>query len=311
MKIAETRFRRYSWFVLAYIILVILWGAYVRATGSGAGCGNHWPLCNGEVIPTSPELETLIEFSHRLTSGIGFIFVVILCIAAFRIFPPKSRIRYSATVSLFFMITEALVGAGLVLFGLVAEDDSFARAWVMAFHLVNTFLLLGSLTLCAWWTHDKRRLNLTQSKTIKRLLAFNLGLVLLVGISGAIAALGDTLFPSESLTEALRADFSTGSHLLIRLRIYHPLLAIILAVTLLPSAAYLAKKREDLKNLSLFTGFTILVQLAVGLINLVLLAPVSLQMLHLFIADLIWISLVILTASALAERKSTVGANFY
>ena len=56
---------RFAWFTVFYNVLVILWGALVRASGSGAGCGNHWPLCNGQVIPVSPGWHTVIEFTHR------------------------------------------------------------------------------------------------------------------------------------------------------------------------------------------------------------------------------------------------------
>jgi len=55
-------FAKAAWGVLAYSILVILWGAYVRISFSGDGCGDHWPLCHGEVIPTAPSVKTLIEF---------------------------------------------------------------------------------------------------------------------------------------------------------------------------------------------------------------------------------------------------------
>lgn len=126
------RFAIFSWSVLVYNLGIILWGAFVRASGSGAGCGSHWPLCNGEVIPRSPTVQTLIEFSHRLTSGVALILVVALTVAAFRAFPKRHIVRRGALFSLFFMLTEALVGAGLVLFSLVADNASIARAMFMS-----------------------------------------------------------------------------------------------------------------------------------------------------------------------------------
>ncbi|MCB0131087.1 MAG: COX15/CtaA family protein, partial [Caldilineaceae bacterium] len=138
------RFTIFAWAVLAYNIVVILWGAFVRATGSGAGCGSHWPLCNGEILPRATEVETLIEFSHRITSGIALIAVVVLLIWALRSYPRGHRVRRGAQASMFFMFTEALVGAGLVLFEYVAHNVSIARAYWMAGHLMNTFLLLAA-----------------------------------------------------------------------------------------------------------------------------------------------------------------------
>ena len=145
------RFAQYSWGVLAYNLLVILWGAFVRATGSGAGCGAHWPLCNGEVVPHTGRLATAIEFSHRLSSGLALILIVGLVVWAFRLYPRGHLVRRGASVSAFFLLTEALLGAGLVLFEYVAANVSVARAYWMAGHLINTFLLLAALTLTAWW----------------------------------------------------------------------------------------------------------------------------------------------------------------
>ena len=148
---SQQRFGRYAVGVVLYNIFVILWGAFVRATGSGAGCGDHWPDCNGEVIPWDAGTETLIEFTHRATSGLALLSTVVLIVWAFRAWPTRHRVRRAAAASMFFMVMEAAVGAALVLLELVAHNDSVARAWVMGAHLVNTFLLMGALTLTAWW----------------------------------------------------------------------------------------------------------------------------------------------------------------
>ena len=142
---------KYAWITLAYTVGVILWGAFVRASRSGAGCGAHWPLCNGVVIPRDPSIETIIEFSHRLTSGLALIAVVVLLGWVWRSCAPGHPARRGAAWSVFFMLTEAAVGAGLVLFEYVAENESIARAQWMAAHLVNTFFLLAWQTLTAWW----------------------------------------------------------------------------------------------------------------------------------------------------------------
>src|ERR1017187_2983546 len=85
------RFSQVAWGVLAYNMLVVLWGAFVRATGSGAGCGNRWPLCNGVIVPHAPRIETIIEFTHRATSGLALVSVAALCLWAFRLFPRGHR----------------------------------------------------------------------------------------------------------------------------------------------------------------------------------------------------------------------------
>src|ERR1044071_4013704 len=123
-KFGNARFARYAWGVLAYNVAVVLWGAYVRATGSGAGCGNHWPLCNGEVTPHSPAIATLIEFTHRATSGISLALVGLLVVWAFRAYPRRHRVRLGAALSLVFLLTEALIGAALVLLEHVAKNTS-------------------------------------------------------------------------------------------------------------------------------------------------------------------------------------------
>src|ERR671912_761132 len=95
-----TRLARFAWGVLSYNVAVIAWGAYVRATGSGAGCGEHWPLCNGTVIPRAPEIATIVEFSHRLTSGLALLAVVGLVAWTFRTRPRGDQSRTGAVLSL-------------------------------------------------------------------------------------------------------------------------------------------------------------------------------------------------------------------
>ena len=141
---------KYAWFVLAYTVLVILWGAFVRATGSGAGCGSHWPTCNGEVIPRPETLETWIELSHRLTSAFLGILVIGLVIWAWRQHGVAHRVTKGAIWTLIFVIIEGAIGAGLVLLELVADNPSSARAIWMGGHLINTLILLAINTATAY-----------------------------------------------------------------------------------------------------------------------------------------------------------------
>ena len=299
-----TRFAKYVWFVLVFNLGVILWGAYVRATGSGAGCGSHWPLCNGEVIPRSDQIETLVEFTHRLSSGVAFLLVVGMLVWAWRIFPRRHRVRTGAILSMVFMITEALVGAGLVLFELVADDASSARALSVSVHLVNTFILLACITLTAWWASGGKPVMLQWGKVdVWLLLAGFIG-VLMLGMSGALTALGDTLFPVSSIEEGIKQDFSSAAHFLIRLRILHPTIAVIVAGYLILVINWINSKIK--KKLNRQIGWLLIsffvVQLMAGLVNVLLLAPVWMQMLHLLLSDLVWISLVIFAAEAFGQE---------
>ncbi len=293
-----TRFAKYAWFVLVFNLGVILWGAYVRATGSGAGCGSHWPLCNGEVIPRSQQIETLIEFTHRATSGIAFLLVLGMLIWAWRIYPRRHRIRKAAILSMFFMITEALVGAGLVLLELVAENASTARAFSISIHLVNTFLLLAFITLTAWWASGGYPIRLRGGDVNLWLLVIGLLGVIVLGMSGALTALGDTLFPVNSLEEGLRQDFSPAAHFLIRLRIFHPTIAVIISLYIILIISYISNKTKKAWNKSIgrMTILILLLQLLAGLINVLLLAPIWLQLIHLLLADAIWIGIVLFSA---------------
>src|SRR5512137_1762148 len=217
---------RYAWFVLAWNVAVILWGAYVRATGSGAGCGAHWPLCNGEMVPRAPGTEMLIEFSHRLSSGLALVAVAALAVWTWRAVAAGHPARRAAVASLVFIVVEALLGAGLVLFRLVAQDESLARAMVMPLHLANTLILLLCLTLTAHFLSGGAPVELRgRGRTFGLLLAL---LVLMIGVgkTGAIAALGDTLYPARSFMDGFRADLAPTSALLLRLRILHPALGV-------------------------------------------------------------------------------------
>lgn len=315
-------FRRLAWGIVAYNLLVVAWGAFVRATGSGAGCGAHWPLCNGEVVPRAPSTATLIELSHRLTSGLDGLLVLGLVVLAFRWFPRRHPVRTAVVLGFFFLLVEGAIGAGLVLFEMVAANESIARAWWMAAHLVNTFVLLGMLTLTALWARPEdaapegagrdgasngRRFPLVFAARDPAgwLLAGAFAGMLVLGASGGVAALGDTLFPAASFREGLAQDLSPTAHLLVRLRVLHPVLALGVGVYLVAAAMMVAALRPTSpavrRTAQLLTGLFV-AQIVVGLVNLALAAPVWLQLIHLLMADLVWIALVMLAVAALDPR---------
>jgi heme A synthase len=295
---------RFARLVLGWNVAVILWGAFVRASGSGAGCGAHWPLCNGEVVPRAPALETMIEFTHRATSGVALLLVFALCLWVFREKPNGHPARRAAAAAVFFILTEAAVGAGLVLFHLVGANDSVARAIFMAGHLANTFVLLACLTLTAHWCATDAPL---RPEAVSRFgWPMAAGAVALVGVgkSGAVAALGDTLYPAQSLLGGLAQDLSPTAHVLVQLRIAHPILALAgaLVVAFAASRVLQATEDEGARGAAWAVSALALLQLGGGLANLALLAPVWMQVVHLLLADLLWIAFVVLAVRALSLR---------
>jgi heme A synthase len=303
--VGSRRFARYAAATLAFNFVVIAFGAFVRATGSGAGCGEHWPLCNGVVLPRSLRVETVIELSHRLTSGLALLLVVGLAVAAFRRFPRRHAARQGTVLALAFLLLEAAIGAGLVLLKHVAYDASAARAVWIAAHLVNTFLLLGSLSYVSWyaWLGRAERFSWRAGPWRSAATVAAMALLLAVGIAGAIVALGDTLFPAASLAEGFRLDMSPTAPFLLRLRVVHPALAAATAVYLVGFTAWLKTRdqRPSTQRLAAALNGAIAGQIALGILNLALLAPVWLQLLHLVMADLTWTALVVLALHTLAE----------
>lgn len=299
----KTDLKRALSLFLVYTLFVILLGALVRATGSGAGCGSHWPLCNGEFVPKQAGDKTWVEYMHRVTSGLCWVFAALMVWFSRRASPPKSHVRGWCVAVLFFMTTEALIGAGVVVFEKVADDASLGRGAWMGAHLVNTFLLLLSLMLA--WCYAARPtappLRATMRAAPKQFgwwLAI-LGWVLLVGFSGAIAALGDTLFPAESLAAGIQADLSPTAHVFVRLRIFHPLLALAgVALSMAyagPALSVVSPAGSGLLTLRRY-AFAVMVvgvlQVGLGFLNVLLLAPVWLQLVHLALADALWLALV-------------------
>lgn len=281
---AERALSIYAAAVLGFVILVILWGAVVRATGSGAGCGDRWPLCNGDFFPHHPRLATVIEFTHRSMSGICTAMVAALIAWTFVARPRGDRARKAAVWSGVLLVTEALLGAVLVLGGYVDRNTSDMRALVQCVHFTNTMLLLGALTLTWWWLRGPG----ADGSTLRaRTLAWvSLGLTILTGATGSVAALADTLFPSPSLRDGMAQDFAAGAPLLVRMRWMHPASAILALVAAVVLCRYLSRSGAR------WLAGLLLLQVLLGVADMVALAPVTLQVLHLLGADLFWIALV-------------------
>ena len=285
------RLARYTWFVLAFNVVVIVLGALVRATGSGAGCGRSWPTCQGEIIP---ELEgaTAIEFTHRAMSGVALVLVIGLFFMVWRRVPKGEPPRFGAALALVSIVGEALIGAAIVLAEWVADDVSLARAVAVPLHLVNTLLLLAALSLTAFWLSGGRRPDWSADARLRRWIIVGGVALVLVAASGAVTALADTLFSGESFG----ADFSNEAHILTRLRVIHPVLAV-LAV----SIGWWASSRADMptSRVAFAMPFLVGAMLISGSLNVLLGVPVWMQLVHLVLADALWIAYVLTSAQAL------------
>ncbi|MCS7024488.1 MAG: COX15/CtaA family protein [Bryobacteraceae bacterium] len=281
----KARFTWFAWFFLAYVIAVILFGAWVRITGSGAGCGNHWPTCHGEILPPQPATKTLIEFTHRLSSGFCGLLGLILLVWARRVRPAVFR---AALATMFFILVEGFIGAVLVKKELVADDASVARAVVIALHLTNTLLLTASAACVAWWSLDEgRRPHISFSRPLLAVAVLSL---VVANMTGAVTALGDTLFPKTpaldgSLFTKIREEITAGEHFLVRLRILHPVLAVLSAM--LVSAVFLWAGGPG--KIPRYGLVAVVLQLGIGLANVLLMAPGWMQILHLLMAQILWV----------------------
>ncbi|HEU5075003.1 MAG TPA: COX15/CtaA family protein [Polyangiaceae bacterium] len=279
---------------LFYTLFVILFGALVRVTGSGAGCGQHWPTCHGELAHLPRSIETMIELTHRVTSGLSLV-VVIALVVVVRQLPPRHLARRGAWLSLLFLVFEALIGAGLVLFELVADDTSGARAVVMPAHLVNTALLMLVLTVTVW-AIDRPAPVLAFTGAPVALMLGGLGLLIAVSTTGALTALGDTLYPvteGAALSERV-AEARTGATLLERVRSLHPLLALFAALYLFGVASYVKGIAPRQAQLSSAFVLVLFVQLGIGVLNIWLSAPAWMQIVHLAVANVLWVLWVLL-----------------
>jgi cytochrome c oxidase assembly protein subunit 15 len=292
---------------VAMNLLVILQGAFVRATGSGAGCGRHWPLCNGEVVPLSGGVHTAIEFTHRLLSLAVLILGVWLMRRVWRKHRENRGLVAFTVLATFFLFVEAGLGALTVLWGLTGDNVSVGRGLMVSTHLVNSMLLVGALAgvvLYARRDPPAYPLRLRGQGTLGSVLAIGLVAMLALMFSGGIAAMGNTMFPSASLAEGFAADFDPESHPLVRLRILHPIIGITVGIYLFLSlgTAWWIKPAPEGRSLAQALLSVYLVQLAVGTLNLALLAPIVLQLLHLGLAVLSFYLLTSLAVVLLASQ---------
>jgi cytochrome c oxidase assembly protein subunit 15 len=287
---------RFAWGVLGYNVLVALWGAVVRATSSGAGCGDHWPLCNGVVVQVHPRLATIIELAHRMSSGLTLPLVLLLLVWTYRSTVASHIARGLTIAATVLTLNEGLLGALLVLFRLTADNRSPARAVYLSLHLANTLMMLGALALAAHFLSRSVAFRWSQVRFTQLPLAVTgLLVTLMVGATGTLAALSDTLFPATSLAAAFTQDFSGSGGWLLRLRIVHPAAAVLAGLFIVWLLAR-SWSRPNERGLALGVGGLLVLQFGLGLLDVALLAPVWIQVVHLLGADVLWIALTVLAA---------------
>ncbi|MHB8635654.1 MAG: heme o synthase [Fimbriimonadaceae bacterium] len=299
-------FSKLAWWSLFYNLGVVAWGVYVRATSSGDGCGQNWPLCGG-TKPLNGRISTIIEFSHRASTGLTGVLAVVLVVLAVRQFARGSQPRRAAFVSLGLCILEGLIGAVLVKFKLVTNNSSGYRAGVMSFHVVSTMLLMGAIAVAAYTGTGNRRIVLRGQGAVGWMVGLGMFFVAGLAVTGAISALGHTLDPVK---DVLKAALQPGSFWMVRLQPYHPYIAIAVGMFLVLVATMVSKLRPSprVSRAAIWMVAAYLVELAIGLINIKLNAPVWMQMIHLVAADASVVTLVLFGAIAFTSGLDRVEA---
>lgn len=298
------RFRNLAWGVLIFNVLVVLGGAIVRATGSGDGCGESWPRCTDRLFPANPGVETIIEFSHRVTSAFAIVGVVVMFLWARRLYDKGHRVRGAAGVSLALLLFESLLGAALVIFGWVDQDASIGRMIIVPLHLINTYMLVGALTLTAWWSSGHPAVQKPIDQDTRNRLIIGVVALLAIGAIGALNALSDSLYPAESFLAGFQAETAADAPWLLKIRVFHPIVAVAFGLWV----AYLvmrmgATATDRSRRLGSIVGWLIIAQLLVGIVNVLLAAPLEIQVIHLAVADAMWIVYLMFGASLLGEPK--------
>jgi heme A synthase len=296
-------FTRFAWIVAGYTLLAIIWGYVLRISKSGDGCGTDWPLCHGAAIPAAPTFPTLVEYTHRLSSGLVLILVAVLAVWAFRAWPRRHPVRFAAGMALCFTITESLFGALLVVFGLVADDASLARVIVRPFHVTNTLLLVAAVVLIPWWATRTPPTRLVVTRDLRVLLA-GAAAVAVLAWTGSWTGLANSAFPAASLHHGL-TQYLDPEHFLIYLRLAHPVLAIP-AVVLLTWCGLRLRARLDGSDAALALGIaaTAVVQLILGPVAIVLREALWPRLLHLVVVDATWILIVLLGSTLMAAASA-------
>jgi len=305
---AQLNFHRYAVGLIVYNIIVVLWGSWVRISRSGDGCGDNWPHCGsgGEFVPSTTHLATWIEWTHRASTMILGPLLLALAVWAFISFAKGNPTRKAAIGVLVFTGIEAWIGRHLVLNKLVVDDDSMQRAVWMSLHLANILSLFACLTLTAWFSRGKARWQWTGQGRLSWMWPLSFIGVIALAVTGALSALGDTLYPAESLLHGIQQDFAAEAAFLLKTRPLHPLTATIVSLFVVWTIYATVRERPEpaIKKMAPIVLWLLAGQYCFGWMNLLMLAPAWAQLTHLMLANLLWIGLVMLGAAAMGARSS-------
>ena len=295
---AASRFATFAWFVLIYNLAAVAWGVFVRASKSGDGGGAQWPLLDMSHQPLNGEIARWIEGSHRLSTSLCGVLAIAMVWMAFRNFPKRHQTRLFSVVVLAFTLLEGAIGAILVLFKLVAENDSGARAGVMSFHVISTMFLVSAIALAAMAAMSRGRIEFRGNASVIPMGAVGILSMMALAVSGAVAALSHTLMPVQNV---LHAAAQPDSHWMIRLQPLHPYLSIAAGMYVCLMAGLLANLRPSplVRKSSQIMVVTFAGQLLMGLVNIQLGAPIWMQMVHLALGDVLFISMMVALAASM------------
>ncbi len=297
------RFARFSWGLLAYVLAVVLWGVYLRASGSGDGCGVDWPDCGGAfTLNSGAKTKTLIEYAHRASTMLLGFLLLAQVVWAWRLFPKRHPVKFALGAALFFTALESWIGKALVNKGFVAYSQASERVYWFAGHQVNTLMLAAAFALAAWFASGQPTLKLRGQGPFLFVAAASLVALLGLTVTGAISALGDTLYPPENHLQVMEQALLPTANLVMRARPVHPYTAVVVAMFLSLAAGLFSHLRPSAQTKRFATGVWGLLglQMVIGLVNIGLLAPIWMQVIHTFAADLLWLSLVLMCAAGLA-----------
>ena len=298
---AASGFVRLSWSVVAFTVVVILSGDIVQATSSGAGCGESWPRCEGSLFPGLADAHTAIEFGHRVATTVLTLAVLALLVASHRRLGPGHPASRSARWATGLLVIEILIGAALVRFGWVEDNASWGRVVADSLHVLNTFLLLGSLALAAHFASGGRAFRIVVGRRRDRALLVAAAAVAAVAVSGALNSLADTL----ALSEAVDLEATPIAGLLVQIRGVHPALAVTGGALTAWLVVTGARDAAGQQNLALLIAGLVGAQFLVGIANIVMRTPLETQVVHLALAELLWLALVIFSARSLAMQPGT------
>jgi heme A synthase len=187
--------RLYAYLALTTALLtlgLIVFGAVVRVTDSGLGCGNEWPTCHGSLIPPLDNITAVIEWLHRAFAVFIGLFGIVTLIQAVRAFRRRNRLVLMATLTAALLFAaQSMLGALVVILDLPPT--------AVTLHLGTAMLLLGALLVggLASIYQPQARYARDQFTTLAFLAAALTLIIILTGalVRGAGASLSCTDWP--------------------------------------------------------------------------------------------------------------------